>query len=915
MRTRSSFNLPGESPPNLTSSNTKCRNRRRSKQPFILEKSPVDTMADQRTMMKLLRVPTEGYAEAIVVLPILAEQFEPKHSLINMMTSDQFFGLEKDNPHDHIRWFNKITSTINYKDVPNSAIKLMLFPFSLAGAAHRWLEKEPPRSILTWEDLVSKFINEFFPSSRRTNLRNEFSNFQQRDSNSSSSSKIAKLTHAVNQQTSAVTTTMTAILKQFQATPPLVSVKSVEEICVTCGGAHPYYQCLAADGNTFLKLQDNIQGYVSAAVVNYNQGNSDYRPLGELKSITTRSGIVLDGPTIPMPHPFINPEEDERVEDTLIDPKLSEFTIKVPPPLVQKPKPPSQINFVVHQRDPLHPNIPYPLRMHKQKQQEKDEKMLKALFSNKEKLLELANTPLNENCSAVILKKHPEKLRDPGKFLISCGFSELKCKSLADLGVTINLMPLSVCKNLALPELISTRMTLELANRAICTSARIARDVFVLVGKFAFPAVFVTVDYESDPRVPLILGRPFLRIGLALIDVHGEEMILCDGDERLPLNMRHDTSSYSNQPQKESINMINIYDDSCEDFLEDLFATNHLMQTLGSGISILLAVGTPSTGSGNSYCQWELSPSNGNALCILFPTEVKEDIFDPEGDIVLDPTKDLPPPHNINPFSGSTTSSSPNHLLKEFADELALVTFPPRNDELLFDIKSDLKEIEYFLNHDPIKEIDSILEDSFDENNLVDLNGNLVDTIPEMFTDEHALNYSSPPLYDEYNDDLFEVKSDTEYVYDDPFDSKGGKIKEYKLLIDELDLPKSKKPFEVNPRVAPDKNVKKLAISHASLILEDFDPPLSLYELPFLKEVPGSETLHSFSSKNEEKVFKPEILTSKVAHTSLLLELSHQGPKVFKVIKILKSPMEIFPCLFGEDICILDVLCIYFYPL
>nr|GEY70263.1 reverse transcriptase domain-containing protein [Tanacetum cinerariifolium] len=148
MCTRSSSNLPVESPPNPSTSNPKRRNRRRSKQPFILEESLVDTMADQRTMAELLRAPTEGYAEAIVVLPILAEQFELKHSLINMMTSDQFFGLEKDNPHDRIR------------------------------AARRWLEKEPSRSILTW--LVSKFINEFFPPSRTTNLHNEISNFQQR---------------------------------------------------------------------------------------------------------------------------------------------------------------------------------------------------------------------------------------------------------------------------------------------------------------------------------------------------------------------------------------------------------------------------------------------------------------------------------------------------------------------------------------------------------------------------------------------------------------------------------------------------------------------------------------------------------------------------------------------------------------
>ncbi|GKD89097.1 reverse transcriptase domain-containing protein [Tanacetum coccineum] len=203
--------------------------------------------------------------------------------------------------------------------------------------------------------------------------------------------------------------------------------------------------------------------------------------------------------------------------------------------------------------------------------------MLKSLISNKEKLIELANTPLNENCSVVILKKLPEKLGNPRKFLIPCGFSELKCKALADLGASINLMPLSVWKKLGLPKLISTCMTLELVNQTICTPAGIARDVFVSVGKFTFPADFIIIDYESDPRVPLILGRPFLRTASALIDVHGEEMILRDGDERLTLNMRHDTSRYSNKPKKESINMIDIYNVSHKDYLENLFANEKII--------------------------------------------------------------------------------------------------------------------------------------------------------------------------------------------------------------------------------------------------------------------------------------------------------------------------------------------------
>nr|GFC72095.1 reverse transcriptase domain-containing protein [Tanacetum cinerariifolium] len=281
--------------------------------------TPVATMTDNRTMAEMLRAPTEGCAEAIVVPSILAEQFELKHSLINMMTSEQFFGLEKDNSYDHVRWFNKITSTIKYKDVPTSVIKLILFPFSLTWAARRWLEKEPPHSITTWDDLVSKLINEFFPPSRTTNLRNEISNFYQKFDESfhearerhkdlfcayphhgftelhqldtfynalnpadqdslnaaaggnllekspqdtltiienkskvrnsrnkpiaspvnacdnHSSSELAKLTHVVNQQTSDVTTAMTAMLKQFQSNPPPAQIKAVEEICVTCG--------------------------------------------------------------------------------------------------------------------------------------------------------------------------------------------------------------------------------------------------------------------------------------------------------------------------------------------------------------------------------------------------------------------------------------------------------------------------------------------------------------------------------------------------------------------------------------------------------------------------------------------------------------------------------------------------------
>nr|GEY85570.1 hypothetical protein [Tanacetum cinerariifolium] len=103
--------------------------------------------------------------------------------------------------------------------------------------------------------------------------------------------------------------------------------------------------------------------------------NTIANPNGELKSITSQSDIGLDGPFVPMLPPFINLEEDEREDETLTDLKLTEYTIKVPPPLIKKAKPPL-INYVVHQRDPRHPHIPYPSRMNQEKQQEKDENQI-----------------------------------------------------------------------------------------------------------------------------------------------------------------------------------------------------------------------------------------------------------------------------------------------------------------------------------------------------------------------------------------------------------------------------------------------------------------------------------------------------------------------------------------------------------
>nr|GFA68422.1 reverse transcriptase domain-containing protein [Tanacetum cinerariifolium] len=195
---------------------------------------------------------------------------------------------------------------------------------------------------------------------------------------------------------------------------------------------------------------------------------------------------------------------------------------------------------------------------------------IKSLPTNKDKLFELAKIPLNENCSAMLLKKLLENLGDLGKFLITCDFLGMDvCYVLADLGASINLMPLSIWKNLSLPELTPTRMTLELVDRSITLSKGVVEDIFVKVGKFHFSINFVDVDFEADPRVPLILGRSFLRTGRALIDVYEEEIILWVNDEAVTFNLNK-TTRYSSTYDDLSVNRIDIIDVASEEYAQEI---------------------------------------------------------------------------------------------------------------------------------------------------------------------------------------------------------------------------------------------------------------------------------------------------------------------------------------------------------
>nr|GEZ64668.1 aspartic peptidase [Tanacetum cinerariifolium] len=285
--------------------------------------------------------------------------------------------------------------------------------------------------------------------------------------------------------------------------------------------------------------------------------NTIPNPREDIKVITTLSGITLAGPSVPSPNPPSFSKEVERDPKPTMDKvyfSSSKSTIRIPSSVIY-PALASKSNEIP-EKNPHQPHIPYPSRLNKDKLQDKSDiqiykflqmfkklhfnisfaevlaqmpkyaKMLKDLLPNKEKLLKLANTPLNENYSAVLLKKLPEKLRDLGKFLIPCVFSELQeCMTLADLGAIINLMPVSIWKKLMLPELIATRITLELANMSVAYPASITEDVFVQVGKFMFPADFVVVDYDTDAFLALDDLIP-PKIDNGIYDLEGDILFL-----------------------------------------------------------------------------------------------------------------------------------------------------------------------------------------------------------------------------------------------------------------------------------------------------------------------------------------------------------------------------------------------------
>nr|GEZ96097.1 reverse transcriptase domain-containing protein [Tanacetum cinerariifolium] len=327
--------------------------------------------------------------------------------------------------------------------------------------------------------------------------------------------------------------------------------------------------------------------------------NTIANPRSYLKAITTPSGVSYDGPQIPPPPSFLPKvveNEPDATKDTM-NPTNNESTEDDQPQVIQSES----------TSEPVTSPISEPLIA---------------------PLSEMDRTPLNEHCSAVLLKKLTEKLGDPRKFLIPCDFPGMaECLALADLDASINLMPFFVWKRLSLPDLTPTCMTLELADRLISYPVGVAEDVYVKVGSFHFSADFVVVDFDADPRVPLILGRSFLKTGRALIDVFEGEVTLRIGKEAITFNLDQ-TSRYSANYSDMTAKRIDVIDMACKEYSQEVLG--FMIDFLFEEVDAFLAI--------------EDDPTS---------LEFYQPYLDPEGDILLlkaflndDPS--LPPPNQGN---------------------------------------------------------------------------------------------------------------------------------------------------------------------------------------------------------------------------------------------------------------------------
>nr|GEV63780.1 reverse transcriptase domain-containing protein [Tanacetum cinerariifolium] len=518
-------------------------NRRRVSnivEPEIRTTEEIVPMVD-RTMEVLLQAPTEGYGEAIVILEILAENSKIKTNLLQLVQANKFHSFERDNPHTHISNFKRMTATLKYRDVPNDAIKLMLFTYSLEGAARIWYEKEPPNSILTWDDLVNKFFNQFFPPSKTTHLKNEISRFTQRFDETFGEAwdrfkeMLRACPHHEFSELTQIYTLYNGLTEQDQ-----------DSLNAAAGG-----NLLNKTTREALKIIENKSKVrYSRSKSNVSRVNTNSRDsVSNTDDIIDKLADQISNLVEIVNKQVISPVSTKAVEKTCVTyggahayydciaTDSNQPSVCVATGSYNQVSPPNQAS---HQ-------IPPPGFAPMQNNPNSMQNQINILRGDFNKQEENLRRNLNND------------MRRMDVF-----------HALADLGASINLMPLSIWKKISLLELTPTRMSLKLADRSITYPKGVFEDVFVKVRKFHFPIDFVAVDFKADPRVPLILGRSFLRTGRALINVYGEEITLKSSNPTLVFDSSNSKSeSYKDPIVKSSSPILTPFRES-DFFLEEI---------------------------------------------------------------------------------------------------------------------------------------------------------------------------------------------------------------------------------------------------------------------------------------------------------------------------------------------------------
>nr|GEW71055.1 reverse transcriptase domain-containing protein [Tanacetum cinerariifolium] len=612
---------------------------------------------------------------------------DPTHAHRQVQNSCQFHGLLGDDANKHLDKFVHVTQSIKVNRVTDDALHLYLFPHSLTHHATAWFDHLLRNYINTFEQMAKMFLGKHFPPSMVTKLRNEITNFRQRPGESLFEAwehyklsidrcpnhnmlPITQIDTFYNRLTlrhrdtiNVATEINKNLIRVLQVNQ---QVKAVTPNCETCGGPHSYNDFPATVGQT--------QNVYAAGAYNLGGGFEGYHH-SKWNCISRTHAIHTTFSSLPQ----VVECETEVTKDTM-PPTNNGSTKDVQPPvvLIETQIPNSELDvapviepvvaLVSAPKPNQKPLIPYLSRLHDQKIHDKanDQKekffqifqdlnfnisfadalilmpkfgsTIKTLLTNKDKLHELARTPLNEHCSAVLLKKLPEKLGDPNKFLIPCDFPGMdECLALADLDASINLMPLSVWNKLSLPELTPTLMTLKLADRSISRPIGVTEDVFIKVGKFHFLADIVVVDFDADPRVPLILGRSFLKTGKALIDVYEGELTLRVGKEAITFNLDQ-TSRYSAKYNDMTANQIDVIDMACEEYSQEVLDFSDVIAS-GNPTPYYDPIVSTSSPTLTPFGDSDFLLEEVDAFLTLEddPTspEVDHSYFDTEGDIIL----------------------------------------------------------------------------------------------------------------------------------------------------------------------------------------------------------------------------------------------------------------------------------------